>query len=218
MADMLGHDSLALGGWDLVVNVDALDLGDGVAVLDLDGDELDLGVVDAVLGDDLTASVGDGGLDGVSNSMGNWGNNSWGSGQRGGDRGSGVSSEEVLRIGLGFGLSLSLGDVVGGNSWGITDDIGDLLADLLVLNLLGLNGLGVAHVLGGWGTGLGGQDLDLGLAVGGWDNSWGNWSNSGSIRSSSEELRVSLSISCWLGTSKGKESRNGNNLKCYIFF
>ena len=54
--------SLALGGGDGVLHGGAVHLGDGVAVLHLHGDELDLGVVDAVLGDDLTASVLDGGL------------------------------------------------------------------------------------------------------------------------------------------------------------
>ena len=42
---MLGHNGLALGGGDLVGHIGAGHLGDGVAVLNLDGDGLHLGVV-----------------------------------------------------------------------------------------------------------------------------------------------------------------------------
>ena len=52
---------LALGGWDGVLYGGAVHLGDGVAVLHLHGDQLDLGVVDTVLGGDLAAGVLHGG-------------------------------------------------------------------------------------------------------------------------------------------------------------
>ena len=42
---MLGHNGLALGGGDLVGHIGTGHLGDGVAVLNLDGDGLHLGVV-----------------------------------------------------------------------------------------------------------------------------------------------------------------------------
>merc|ERR1719323_2586884 len=134
---MLGGDGLALGGGDLVVDGGTGDLGDGVAVLDLDWDQLDLGVVNTVLSGDLTASVLDGGLGRVGN-----------------------------------GLGGSLGDVgdwgdSSVDSGGVTDVVSEKLADLLVFDLLGLDSLGGAHVLGVGDTGLGGEDLDDSLAVGG---------------------------------------------------
>ena len=52
---------LALGGRDGVLYGGAVHLGDGVAVLHLHGDQLDLGVVDTVLGGDLAAGVLHGG-------------------------------------------------------------------------------------------------------------------------------------------------------------
>ena len=45
VGNMLGHNGLALGGGDLVGHIGTGNLGDGVAVLNLDGDGLDLGVV-----------------------------------------------------------------------------------------------------------------------------------------------------------------------------
>ena len=42
---VLGHNGLALGGGDLVGHIGTGHLGHGVAVLHLDGDGLDLGVV-----------------------------------------------------------------------------------------------------------------------------------------------------------------------------
>jgi len=200
MGHMLRDDWFTLGGWDLIVDIGTLDLGDGVAVLNLDWDQLDLGVIDTVLSDDLAASVLDGSLDRVSNGMSN-GSDDWSGSKRGGM----VSTNQVLRISLGLSFSLSLDNVT--SSWGVTKEVGHLLADLLVLDLLSVNSLGGAHVLSGGGTGLGDQDLDLSLAVGSWD---GNWSSG--IRSGSEELWVSLGISCWLGSGKSKESRQGNSL------
>ena len=206
---VLGDNRLALGGGDLVVDILALDLGDGVAVLHLDWDQLDLGVVDTVLGDHLTASVLDGGLDRVGNSVDS-GSNNWSS-----DSSSVVStSQEVLRISLG--ISLSLGNVVssGSNSGGITDDISHLLADLLVLDLLGVDSLGGAHVLSSGDAGLGGQDLDHGLTVGGRDmvGHWSSdWSSHGSV--GSNELGVSLGLGGGSSSCKSEESRDGDKLK-----
>ena len=45
VGDMLGDNGLALGGGDLVGHIGTGHLGHGVAVLHLDGDGLDLGVV-----------------------------------------------------------------------------------------------------------------------------------------------------------------------------
>ena len=52
---------LALGGRDGVLHGSAVHLGDGVAVLNLNVDGLDLRVVDTVLGGDLAAGVLHGG-------------------------------------------------------------------------------------------------------------------------------------------------------------
>ena len=110
VGNMLGHNGLALGGGDLVGHIGTGHLGHGVAVLNLDGDGLDLGVVNAVLGGDLTAGVLDGGLQRVSNSVG---------GNRGGESGVVVGSSQELRVSLG--ISLSLGNVVSGTCHVIMD-------------------------------------------------------------------------------------------------
>ena len=176
-----GLHSLASGLGDGVLNIGASNLGDGVAVLNLNGDNLHLRIVNAVLGGDLTASVLHGGNSRVGNSgcnRGNVGNGSGGVDGSSGNGGSGVGSIE-LGIGLGISLSVSLHKTGVGNvtSMGsITQHINDLLADLLVLDLLGLNSLGAAHSLGGGGTGLGHKDLALNLAVRG-----GNSDSGGSV-------------------------------------
>jgi len=54
---MDGLHRLTGGLGDLVVNIGALDLGHNVAVLDLNRDELNLGVAHAVLGSNLTTSM-----------------------------------------------------------------------------------------------------------------------------------------------------------------
>ena len=217
---MLGGDGLALGGGDLVVDGGTGHLGDGVAVLDLDWDQLDLGVVNTVLSGHLTASVLDGGLGRVGNGVG--GNSDWSSNWGGGKRSSVVSSgKEILRIGLSISLGVSLGDVgdwgdSSVDSGGVTDVVGEELADLLVFDLLGLDSLGGAHVLGVGDTGLGGEDLDDSLAVGGrHDSGGGNSGSSVGHGGGGEVLRVSLGVSGGGGSGHGQESRNGNNLeKC----
>merc|ERR1719331_1400581 len=193
---MLGHNGLALGGGDLVGHIGTGHLGDGVAVLNLDGDGLHLGVVNAVLGGDLTAGVLDGGLQRVSDSVGsNWG---------GGISGVVVGSSEEL--GVSLGISLPLGDVVSGS---VTDHINDLLADLLVLDLLSLDSLGGADVLGGGGAGLGDQGLHHGLAVGG---VVGHGSHGSHGRSAEEVLRISLSISSWGSPTGGNKTGDSKYL------
>ena len=208
---MLGGDGLALGGGDHVLNGLAGDLSDSVAMLNLDGNGLDNGVVNAVLSDDGPASVLDSGLDGVSDGVGD----------RGDQRGGGVSgiSVSVLGISISLGLGLPLGDGVvsgGGNGDGglVTEHVLDLLADLHVLNLLSVDSNGVADVLSGGGAHLGRQDLVDGLAVGGRD---GSGHGGGGVRSGDtaipKVLGISLSLSGGLGAGEGEQSRNGNNLE-----
>ena len=93
---MLRDHGLTLGGGDLVVDWGTFNLGDGVAMLNLHGNSLDDRVIHTMLGDDLTASVLDGGLDGVSDSMDS-GSHNWGSGSK---RSSVISSQKVLKISL----------------------------------------------------------------------------------------------------------------------
>merc|ERR1719331_972494 len=190
---MLGHNGLALGGGDLVGHIGTGHLGDGVAVLNLDGDGLHLGVVNAVLGGDLTAGVLNCGLQRVSDSVGSNGG--------GGIGGVVVGSSQEL--GVSLGVSLPLGDVVSGS---VTDHINDLLADLLVLDLLSLDSLGGADVLGGGGAGLGDQGLHHGLAVGG---VVGHGSHG---RSAEEVLRISLSIGSWGGPTGGNKTGDSKYL------
>jgi len=208
VGDMGGLNGLTSGLGDLVVDIATGDLGHGVAVLNLNGDNLDLGVVNAMLGGNLTASVLDGGGDGVSNSVsGNWGNSgNWGSGKRSSSKTIRMSSKE-LRVSLGISLTLSDGVVSNSsrdNSGLVTDGVNDLLADLLVFNLFGLDSLGVADVLGGGDAGLCHENLNVSLAVSSRD--------SGMVRSSSDELGISLSFRLGSCASKGKETRNSKYL------
>jgi len=157
-----GLNRLAGGLGESVLNVTAGNLGDGVAVLNLNGDNLHLGVVDAVLGGDLTAGVLDGGDGRVGNSVGNWGNM--------GNRGGGIAGISVESIGISISISLdNVGDDGSMDGGGVTDGVNNVLADLLVLNLLGVHEFLGADVLSGGNAGLGHQDLVLYLAVGSWD-------------------------------------------------
>jgi len=202
-----GLNLLAGGLGDLVVDIATGDLGHGVAVLNLDGDELDLGVVNAVLGGDLTASMLDGGSDGVSNSMGSNRGNSNGGGKRSSNSVGSIRMSKELRISLSISLTLSNGVVSNSsrnNSGLVTDGVNNLLADLLVFNLFGLNSLGVADVLSGRDAGLCHENLNVSLAVSSRD--------SGMVRSSSDELGISLSFRLGSCASKGKKTRNSKYL------
>jgi len=229
-----GDDGLTGGLGQLVLNIGTGDLGDGVAVLDLDGDLDDLGVVNAVLGGDLTASVLHGLGDGVGNSVGN-GQRSGSNGDGGSDGVSQRSSDgvvgedtgvgEVLGISLSIGLGLPLADVVGsdGSSNGsVTESVDDLSADLLVLDLLGGDGLGGADLLGSGGADLGDQDHILGDTVRGRGNSDGgngvSQRGGNVVASVAEELGVSLSISVSSrgSASKGGHTGKGENLSVHI--
>merc|ERR1711874_212693 len=57
MSHMSGFNGLTSGLRDFVLNVHTCHLGHGVAVLNLNGDELHLGVVHAVLGGNLATCV-----------------------------------------------------------------------------------------------------------------------------------------------------------------
>jgi len=158
-----GHHGLAGGHGELVLHRSTGHLGDGVTVLNLYGDLLDLGVVHTVLSGDLTASMLHSSSDGVSHSMM--------------DRGdmlcySNVASTcmsdtvsilrcEVQRISLSlsisFRLSLSLPLAMMIRS-SITQSVHNLLAHLLILNLLGIHSLSAANLLRVSSTGLSDQD------------------------------------------------------------
>merc|ERR1712168_820241 len=68
---MNGLHRLTGGLGDLVINICTFDLGDNVAVLNLNRDKLYFWAVDAMLGGDLATSMLDLRLDRVRNSMGN---------------------------------------------------------------------------------------------------------------------------------------------------
>jgi len=227
-----GDDGLAGGLGQLVLDIGTGDLGDGVAVLNLDGDLDDLGVVNAVLGGDLTASVLHGLGDGVGNSVGN-GQRSNGSngvshsnGGNGGSDGVGKGKTGVGEV-LGISLSLSLPLAVVGNdgssNGSVTEGVNDLLADLLVLDLLGGDGLGGADLLGSGGADLGDQDHVLGDTVGG--RGHGHRGGNGVsqrggnvVAGIAKELSVSLSIgvSSRGGASEGSHAGKGENLRVHI--
>jgi len=65
-ADVGSSDGLAGGDRDEVLNIGTVNLGDDVAVLNLNGDNLDGGVIHAVLGGDGAAGVLHGSLNRVS--------------------------------------------------------------------------------------------------------------------------------------------------------
>jgi len=202
-----GLNLFAGGLGDLVVDIATGDLGHGVAVLNLNGDELDLGVVNAVLGGNLTASMLDSGSDRVSNSVGSNRGNSNGGGKRSSDSVGSIRMSEELRISLSFSLTLINGVVSNSsrsNSGLVTDGVNNLLADLLVFNLFGLDSLGVADVLGGGDAGLCHENLNVSLAVSSRDG--------GMVRSSSDELGISLSFRLGSCASKGEETRNSKYL------
>merc|ERR1719174_2531941 len=214
-----GDNGLTGGLGQLVLDIGTGDLGDGVAVLNLDGDLDDLGVVNAVLGGDLTASVlhglGDGVGNGVSNSNG--GSDGVGKGK--------TSVGEVLGISISLGLSLPLAVVAneGSSNGSVTEGVNDLLAHLLVLDLLGGDGLGGADLLGSRGADLGDQDHVLGDTGGSRGSVVGDGSHKGSgngvsqrggnvVSGIAEELSVSLSFGSRGGASEGSHAGKGENL------
>merc|ERR1719242_752240 len=143
---------LALGGGDGVLYGGAVHLGDGVTVLHLHWDQLDLGVVDTVLGGDLAAGVLHGGLHRVSYGVG------------------GVTEELSVSLRVSLSLSLSLSKAVSVVSWshrGVTDDVHHVNAERLVLDLLRLDGLCLADVLSPGYAGLSDQQLVARHTVGG---------------------------------------------------
>ena len=223
-----GDDGLTGGLGQLVLNIGTGDLGDGVAVLDLDGDLDDLGVVNAVLGGDLTAGVLHSLGDGVSDSVGN-GQRSGDGGDRGSSVGGRVSVGEVLSISVSVSIGLSLPLAVVSNSVGngsVTQGVDDLSALLLVLDLLGGDGLGGADLLGSGGADLGDQDHLLGDTGGGGGSVVGNGSHSrggngvserGGVGGVAVELGVSISFSLCLSgrgsASESQEARQSNYLR-----
>ena len=228
-----GDNGLTGGLGQLVLNIGTGDLGDGVAVLNLDGDLDDLGVVNAVLGGDLTASVLHGLGDGVGNSVGNGQRSNGMSHSNGGSDGVGKGKTgvgEVLGISISLGLSLPLAVVAneGSSNGSVTEGVNDLLAHLLVLDLLGGDGLGGADLLGSGGADLGDQDHILSDTGGGRGSVVGDGSHWGSngmsqrggngVASIAEELSVSLSIgvSSRGGASEGSHAGKGENLGCLL--
>lgn len=228
-----GLNSLAGGLGQRVLNISASNLGDSVAVLNLNRDNLDLGVVNAVLGGDLTASVLHGGDSGVGNGVSNGSNMGNGSGNGMSDGSGGITGSitgiSVVSISIGLSVSLSL-DNMAVSGRGVTEGVYNVLADLLVFNLLGLNDLSVANVFGDGSTGLCNKDLLLyntvggGSVVGDRSNGGGNgqWGSSkrGSSKMSSrqagaiQELRVGLgvSVSSGGGMSGHGEEKDGDKL------
>jgi len=209
MGDMGGLHGLTCGGWDLVLNWGADNLCDGVAVLNLNWDKLDLGVVNTVLGDYCATSVLDSGGDRVSNSMGNWGN--WSNVVS-----SITSSITSKELGISFGISLSFTldiTMITSNkrsmdSRCVTKSVSHFLADLFILNLLGIDDLLGAHILSRRHTGLGQQNLNSGDTVGSGHYMPG-------MVSCSKELRVGLSFCVSSGGSSGhsQEARQSKELQ-----
>ena len=207
---MGGLDGLAGGLGDQVLVVGASDLGDGVAVLHLHGDNLDLGVVNTVLGGHLAAGVLHGGDSRVGNGVSHRSYHGAMDGSRSSSVVGSYATVQESGIGVSFSLGLraSLSLVKRMGDRGVTDGVDNILAHLLVLDLLGVDGLGGALLLGAGHTGLGDQHLVLGLAVGSRHVVGGG----GGI-GSSQKLRVSLSIGGRSGLGGHGKAENSEKLK-----
>ena len=203
MRHMSSLNLLTDGLGDLVVDILTGHLGHSVAVLNLNRNKLDLRVINTVLSGNFTASMLDCGSDGVSNSVGsNWGNSKRGSKRSSNGMTIRMSSKE-LRISFGFSLSLTLGNGVVTKRL-VTDGVNDFLANLKVFDLLGLNSLSGANILGRWDACLCHKNLNLSLAVG---------SRNAVVWGSSKELGISLSFRGWCCAGKGKKTRNSKYLQ-----
>jgi len=204
-----GHHGLAGGHGELVLYRSTGDLGDGVTVLNLYGDLLDLRVVHTVLSGDLTASMLHSSSDGVSHSMSNGGRSN-GDGSSNSSRSNGsissmtVRSSEVLGISLSvslslsFSLSLPLDMVVSGitdRSGSITQSVHNLLAHLLILNLFSSHSLSAANLFSAGSTSLGDQDDILSDTVRSGSSVVGDGSHRGSDGVASIDLGIGLGIS-----------------------
>jgi hypothetical protein len=209
MRHMSSLNSLAGGLGNLILNWCTSNLGHSVAVLNLNWDSYDLGVVNTVLSSNLTTSMLDSSLDRVSNSMGNWCN--WG------NMVSSITSEE---LGISFSISLSftldittITMITSSNrdSRSVTKGVNNQLAELLVFNFLGLNNFCGANILSRRNTSLGHENLHTGDTV-------GSRQHMASMIGCSQELRVSLSICVSGGGSIGhsQEARQSKELECML--
>merc|ERR1712123_529676 len=160
MRHMSCFNGLTGGLRDDVLNIGTSHLGHCMAVLNLNGNKLDLGVVNTVLCGNLTTSMLHCGLDRVGNCMSNrcnmmgnresnmvsnWSCNMVGNTNRSRERGMSNISTIVgicLSVSLCFPLVKTMVSMRS-----ITDGIDHLLAKLLVLNLLGVHSLCGAHIL-----------------------------------------------------------------------
>jgi len=217
LADVGGGDGLAGGDGDEVLNIGTVDLGDDVAVLNLNGDNLDGGVVNAVLGGDGAAGVLHGSFNRVSDGGGDDGggsNVSNGSGVSSGVGESTGKTVSVVSIGIsvsgGFGIGFTLGNNVSSISEGsITENVGGLLAERHIFDLLGVDGDGVTDVLSAGNAVLGGQDLVHGVAVGGGAGVVGD---GGDGADSVAVGGISLGISVGSSSGTGQEEGQDKNL------
>jgi hypothetical protein len=226
-ADVGGGDSFTGGDGDEVLNIGTGDLGDDVAVLNLNGDNLDGGVIHAVLGGDITASVLHSGGDGVSDGGGDdggGGNVSVGEGSDGVVSGVSVVggdsvSVSVLSIGISVGLALVQAVSVMGNgvgNRGVAEMISGLLAEGHILNLLGFDSHHVADVLGGGDTVLGGENLVGGDALGCRVGVVGRGGDMTVAVSQAVAVSgVSLGVGVGGGISRGQQEGEGKNLSVH---
>merc|ERR1711970_1207264 len=152
MCNMCGFNCFTSCLWYFVLYWGAGDLGDGVTVLHFHRDQLHLGVVNAVLSGDLTASMLHSCLNRVSYSVGYRGCNVMNKVNR--SREWSMSNISTV-VGICFSICLCLPFVKSVVSLrSITDSVHYLLAQLLVLDLLRVHGLLVANILSCGGAGL----------------------------------------------------------------
>jgi len=229
-ADVGGGDGFTGGDGDEVLNIGTVDLGDDVAVLNLNGDNLDGGVIHAVLGGDGAAGVLHGSFNRVSDGGGDDGSGSNMGNSMGGGVSSGVGKStgktiSVVSIGISVsgGFSFTLGNDVstissisgvsgmsnGSSNGSITENISGLLAERYIFNLFGVDGDGVTDVLSAGNAVLGGQDLVHGVAVGGGAGVVGD---GGDGADSVAVGGISLGISVGSSSGTGQEEGQDKNL------
>jgi hypothetical protein len=157
---LLRHNDLRMhglnrsaGGLGHVVNhLGAGDLGDGVAIVNLNGNLLNLGIVNTVLGHNLVTGVGDGVLLRHGDGGDHWQDRSMG---RDGRVNECVGLVEAC-LGLSSCLTLPVMAMNGWNRWrAIADCALYILTQLAELDLLCGHGVVEADCLGCGGAGLG---------------------------------------------------------------
>merc|ERR1712106_337880 len=108
---------------------------------------------------------------------------------------SSISSKSKV-LSISFGISLTLTNAMITKNRAVTDLWDNILADLLVFNLLGVNSCCGANILSGWSTSLCHENINLCLAV---------WCHTYMMVRGSKELGISLCFRSRGSAGKGED-------------